>query len=42
VIVNRENREYSNTDDNEDLKLLEEIIRYHLLQPLDGVLPRYV
>lgn len=35
VIVNRENREYSNTDDDEDLKLLEEIIRYHLLQPLE-------
>lgn len=35
VVVNRENREYSNTDDDEDLKLLEEIIRYHLLQPLD-------
>lgn len=34
VVVNRENREYSNTDDDEDLKLLEEIIRYHLLQPL--------
>ena len=35
VVVNRENREYSNTDDDEDLKLLEEIIRYHLLQPLE-------
>ena len=35
VVVNRENREYSNTDDDEDLKLLEEMIRYHLLQPLD-------
>ncbi len=35
VVVNRENRQYSNTDDDEDLKLLEEIIRYHLLQPLD-------
>lgn len=35
VVVNRENREYSNTDDDEDLKLLAEIIRYHLLQPLD-------
>lgn len=35
VVVNRENREYSNTDDDEDLKLLEEIIRSHLLQPLD-------
>lgn len=35
AVVNRENREYSNTDDDEDLKLLEEIIRYHLLQPLD-------
>ena len=30
VIVNRKNREHSNTDD-EDLKLLEEIIRSHLL-----------
>ncbi len=35
VIVNRESREYSNTDDDEDLKLLEQIIRYHLLQPLE-------
>lgn len=35
VIVNRETREYGNTDDNEDLKLLEEIIGYHLLQPLE-------
>lgn len=35
VIVNRESREYSNTDDDEDLKLLEEIIRSHLLQPLE-------
>jgi ADP-ribose pyrophosphatase YjhB (NUDIX family) len=35
VIVNRESREYSNTDDDEDLKMLEEIIRYHLLQPLE-------
>lgn len=35
VVVNRENREYSNTDDDEDLKLLEEIIRYHLLQPFE-------
>ncbi len=35
MVVNREDREYSNTDDDEDLKLLEEIIRYHLLQPLE-------
>lgn len=35
VIVNRESREYSNTDDGEDLKLLEEIIRGHLLRPLE-------
>lgn len=34
VVVNRETREYSNTDDAEDLKLLEHIIRYHLLGPL--------
>lgn len=35
VIVNRDPAEYGNTDDDEDLKLLEEIIRYHLLEPLD-------
>lgn len=35
VVVNRETREYSNTDDDEDLRLLEDIIRYHLLEPLD-------
>lgn len=40
VVVNRENREYSNTDDDEDLKLLEEIIRYYLLEPLtEDVVP---
>ncbi len=35
VIVNRDSEEYGNTDDDEDLKLLEEIIRYHLLEPLE-------
>lgn len=35
VVVNRESREYSNTDNDDDLKLLEEIIRSHLLQPLE-------
>lgn len=35
VVVNRESREYGNTDDAEDLSLLEEIIRDHLLQPLE-------
>lgn len=36
VIVNRESREYSNTDDVQDLVLLEDIIRYDLLQPLEA------
>lgn len=35
VIANRETREYGNTDDNEDLKLIEEVIGYHLLNPLE-------
>lgn len=35
VVVNREPREYNNTDDDEDLKALEEMIRYYLLEPLD-------
>ena len=35
VIVNRENREDGNTDDDEDLKMLEGIIHHHLLQPLE-------
>lgn len=35
VIVNRDPEEYGNTDDDEDLKLLEEIIRHHLLESLD-------
>jgi len=35
VIVNREREQYSNTDDDEDLKLMEEMIGYHLLQPLE-------
>lgn len=35
VIVNREREEHSNTDDDEDLKLMEEIIRYHLLDSLE-------
>lgn len=35
VVVNRDNEEYGNTDDEEDLKLLEDLIRYHLLQPLE-------
>jgi|GEM_PF-206345 len=35
VIVNRESREYSNIDDGQDLVLLEEIIRYDLLQPIE-------
>lgn len=35
VVVNRESREYSNTDDNEDLKLIEDVIRYYLLEPLE-------
>lgn len=35
VIVNRDPDQYSNTDDAEDLKLLEEIIRGHLLEPLE-------
>lgn len=33
VVVNRESREYSNTDDGEDLRLLEQVIRDHLLHP---------
>lgn len=36
VVVNRESREYSNTDDDEDLTLLEEVIRSHLLAPLEA------
>lgn len=35
VVVNRDNEEYGNTNDEEDLKLLEDLIRYHLLQPLE-------
>ncbi|WEN41952.1 hypothetical protein CKCBHOJB_01534 [Thauera sp. GDN1] len=35
VVVNREPREYNNTDDDEDVKALEEMIRYYLLEPLD-------
>lgn len=35
VVVNREIREYSNTDDGEDLRLLEEVIRDHLLHPIE-------
>lgn len=35
VVVNRESREYSNTDDSEDLRLLEEVIRDHLLHPIE-------
>lgn len=35
AVVNRNPDEYSNTDDNEDLTLLEDIIRYHLLKPLE-------
>jgi 8-oxo-dGTP pyrophosphatase MutT (NUDIX family) len=34
VIVNRDPEEYGCTDDNEDLQLMEEMIRYHLLEPL--------
>lgn len=35
VVVNRESREYGNTDDREDLRLMEEVIRGHLLHPLE-------
>lgn len=35
VVVNRDSREYSSNDDGEDLRLLEDIIRSHLLQPLE-------
>lgn len=35
VVVNREPREYTNTDDDEDSKLLEYVISCHLLQPLE-------
>lgn len=35
VVVNRESREYSNTDDGEDLRLMEQVIRDHLLRPLE-------
>lgn len=35
VIANRESREYGCTDDAEDLRLLNDIIRYHLLEQLD-------
>lgn len=35
AVVNRNPDEYSNNDDDEDLTLLEDIIRYHLLEPLE-------
>jgi ADP-ribose pyrophosphatase YjhB (NUDIX family) len=35
VIVNRDPDQYGNTDDEEDLKLVQEIIRGHLLDPLE-------
>lgn len=35
VVVNRESREHRNTDDGEDLRLLEEVIRGHLLHPIE-------
>ncbi len=35
VVVNREPSNYSNTDEAEDLALVEGIIRFHLLEPLE-------
>lgn len=35
VIVNREPRQYSSSDEDKDLRHLDEMIRIHLLQPLD-------
>lgn len=35
IVVNRDPRTYSNTDDYEDLTLFEKIIQWHLLEPLE-------
>lgn len=35
IVVNRDPRTYSNTDDFEDLTLFEKIIQWHLLEPLE-------
>jgi 8-oxo-dGTP pyrophosphatase MutT (NUDIX family) len=36
IVVNRDPEQYSNTDDAFDLEMVEDIIRHHLLEPLDA------